>query len=117
MRIAVVGSRRYPDLEAVKRFVYSLPADTVIVTGGASGVDGEAEVAGAMMGFGLAVFYPDYDRFGRRAPLIRNKQIAESCDRMVAFWDGKSTGTAHVTAEARKLGKPVEIHTPGPRRI
>jgi len=37
MKIGVVGSRDYPDLEEVWNFVIALPDDTVIVSGGARG--------------------------------------------------------------------------------
>jgi hypothetical protein len=51
---------------------------------------------------------PDYARFGKSAPLERNKEIAAQCDRMVAVWDGQSRGTKHAIDQARKAGKAVE---------
>lgn len=50
MKIAIVGSRDYHDLAAVWRYVESLPEDTVIVSGGARGVDAAAEMAAKSRG-------------------------------------------------------------------
>lgn len=108
-RVAIVGSRKFPDLERVRAYVRSLPADTVIVSGGASGVDTEAEMEADMRGIAVVVYQPLYGSDGKRAPLIRNQRIVDDCDRLVAFWDGKSTGTQHAVGLARKAGKPVEV--------
>ena len=45
MRVAIVGSREYSDIDAIVEYVNSLPADTIVVTGGARGVDQIAEAA------------------------------------------------------------------------
>jgi hypothetical protein len=43
--VAVIGSRSFRDLASVRRLIADLPAGTVIVSGGAAGVDFEAERA------------------------------------------------------------------------
>jgi len=114
VRIAIVGSRNYPALDEVAEYVASLPPDTIVVSGGADGVDTAAYNAARAVGLETVTFVPNYARWpGRQAPLERNKLIAADCDRMVAFWDGKSTGTNHVMHCARALGKPVEVRGPG----
>jgi len=40
---------------------------------------------------------------------VRNYQIVDAAEQVVAFWDGKSRGTAHSLEYARKKGKPVRI--------
>lgn len=45
MKLAVVGSREGADLGHVEGFVLELPADVVLVSGGAEGVDSTAEAA------------------------------------------------------------------------
>ena len=60
-------------------------------------------------GIRLTEFLPDYRRFGRGAPLKRNESIAEYADCAIAFWDGKSSGTAHTVKLFEGLGKPVKI--------
>lgn len=108
-RVAIVGSRAFADRQAVRRYVWDLPRDTVVISGGAAGVDSVAEKAARDFGLACVVHAPDYDKHGKRAPLVRNKLIAKDCDRMVAFWDGKSTGTAHAINCAKELDKPVEV--------
>ena len=52
----------------------------------------------------------DWQRYGRGAGPIRNKQIVESADLVIAFWDGKSNGTRSALAHAERAGVPVEFH-------
>ena len=40
---------------------------------------------------------------------IRNRQMAQAGDILVAFWDGVSNGTAHMIQCMRTLGKPVVV--------
>jgi len=41
--VAIIGSRRRKDEEVIRAFVRSLPSDTIVVSGGAKGVDQWAE--------------------------------------------------------------------------
>lgn len=113
MKVAIVGSRRGISRSDVVAYVDSLPPGTIVVSGGASGVDSWAQEA-AVQQKRMAppeVIRPDYSNAvtPKLAPLYRNWEIARACDRMVAFWDGYSSGTAHAVACALSLGKPVEV--------
>lgn len=111
-RVAIVGSREYVGEEAVSRYVESLPIDTVVISGGARGVDTFAAVAAEARGMLVVVAKigrPMWARLGGSAGPCRNAVIAELCTRMVAFWDGSSSGTAHAIGCAKKLGKPVDV--------
>ena len=110
-RVAVVGSRDYPDLDAVRAFVHSLPQGTVVVSGGARGVDRTAADEARLCGLAVDIHMPDWGRDGRRAGLLRNASIVAACDRLVAFWAGASTGTAHTLSLARRAGRPCEVRT------
>lgn len=106
MKVAVIGSREL----YVADIGVHLPAGcTEIVSGGARGVDTCAENYARAMGLRLTVFLPDYDRFGRKAPLVRNREIVDYADRVVAFWDGESRGTYYVISYCRQVGKPCDI--------
>jgi len=110
-RIAVIGSRGFDDyvrLEAVLEPY--LPA--VLVSGGAQGADALAERLAEERGLTIDVIPADWQRYGRGAGPIRNKQIVESADLVIAFWDGKSRGTRSALAHADKVGVPVEVHHP-----
>ncbi len=110
MKLAVVGSRDFSDLSVVEKI---LTADvsriTEIVSGGARGVDTAAAAFADKRGLKLKVFLPDWDKFGRAAGPIRNKQIVQYCDEVIAFWDGKSPGTKSSLMMARELGKNTTV--------
>ena len=109
MKVAIVGSRDYPSLWEVWLYVTSLPADSVVVSGGAMGVDAHAEYAAKECGLGVEIYPAEWGLYGRFAGLIRNQTIVDAADRVVAFWDGKSKGTASTIAMAKRAGKDVEI--------
>lgn len=106
MKIAVIGSRTFKNWKLLESTLdrYSI---TQIISGGAKGADSLARRYAQEQSIELIEFLPDYSRFGRGAPLNRNIHIVESCDLVIAFWDGKSTGTAHSITQARKRGKTV----------
>ena len=107
--VAIVGSRGYQRLGDVEKYVQGLPEGTVVVSGGARGVDKAAEDAAMEAGLDVEVYLPDWDKYGRVAGFIRNKDIEENADRCVAFWDGKSKGTKNTVSLFEKAGKPVEV--------
>ena len=110
--IAIVGSREFPNPDLVCEFVSRLPAGTVVVSGGAGGVDGWAEVAAKECGLETLVFVPDWEHLGGRAGPIRNEQIVIHVGRVVAFWDGHSRGTLNTLVVARDASVPFEAFGP-----
>lgn len=117
MKIAIVGSRNYPDLEVVRQFVREQPTTTCIVSGGAKGVDRAAEDEARRRGLEVEIHFPDWDVHGKSAGFIRNRAIVESADEVVAFWDGTSRGTKHSIDLAHKAGKPVRVIQSEPEEI
>ena len=99
MKIAVIGSRGLN----VKNLEKYLPRDvTEIVSGGARGIDTCAREYALANGLKLTEFLPEYDKYGRGAPLKRNLQIIDYADEVLAFWDGQSHGTKYVIEQCRK---------------
>jgi len=87
-----------------------LPAGcSEIVSGGAAGVDAAARDAAKKLGLRFTCFLPDYERYGRSAPLERNKEIARYADGVLALWNFASRGTRHTLLQALARGKPVKI--------
>ena len=105
MRIAVVGSR---GIEAVDLDKYVRDCDE-IVSGGAVGVDSCAAEYAKRTDVRLTEFLPEYDRYGRAAPLVRNRKLVDYSDKIVAFWDGSSKGTLYLINYAEKVGKACEV--------
>lgn len=107
MRVAVIGSRTAPP-DAVDRIKAHIPLyATEIVSGGAQGIDTAAKDAAKQLGIPFREFLPDYAAYGKRAPLVRNDQIVDYADMVLAFWDGTSRGTKHVIIECLKRSKRV----------
>jgi hypothetical protein len=108
-KVAIVGSREYPHRDRVENYVNALPDGTTVVSGGAPGVDRWAEYAAAQRGLKVWVERADWDRYGRAAGPMRNALIVAGAERLVAFWDGSSRGTADTIRKARAAGIPVEV--------
>lgn len=106
MKLAIIGSRNCPpvDIEAHLKYI----PDT-IVSGGARGADTYAREFAKKHNLQLVEYLPEYDKYGRTAPLVRNKLIVENCDCVLALWDGTSRGTKFTLDYAQKLGKPIKI--------
>jgi hypothetical protein len=105
VRVAIVGSRDYPNLDEVRDYVDSLPIDTVIITGGARGVDKAAELAARARGMEVVIHGAEWNKHGKSAGMIRNTEIVNDCDKLVAFWDEQTPGTKNSISKAAKAGK------------
>jgi len=111
-KVAVIGSRGYSDYQHFTGWIkhYTANLNPCFVSGGcATGADNLIEMYAHDKGLPILIFYPDYNRHQRRAPLERNKLIIEAADVLIAFWDGKSTGTAHTIELAKKKGIQIRI--------
>ncbi len=116
MRVAIVGSRSI-EYDALQKKAYALlcrhiPQNaTEIVSGGAVGIDSLAELYARENGLPTTIFKPDYAKYGKRAPILRNDEIVRYAQYVLAFWDGDSHGTAYTVATCIKEGVPVKVIT------
>lgn len=110
-RVAIVGSRTWTDRDKVIEYVMGLPSNTIVVSGGARGVDRWAEQAARDRGLEVEVYRPDWTS-GRGAGMARNQIIVDRSDRVVAFWDGESRGTRDTILKTKRAGKPLKIINP-----
>ena len=106
MKIAIIGSRGIN----VRNLDSYIPKNCdEIVSGGAKGVDLCAAEFAKEKGIRLTEFLPDYKKYGRAAPIARNKLIVEYSDFVIAFWDGNSKGTASVIKLCEEIKRPCKI--------
>ncbi len=106
MKLAIIGSRSL----FIEKMEDYLPKNVVeIITGGAKGIDQCAKEYAISNNIKLVEFLPNYNKYGKVAPIIRNKQIVEYADMVLAFWDGSSKGTSFVIDYARQKGKEVLV--------
>lgn len=111
--IAIVGSREGINRVRVEEFVDRLnPHRTIVVSGGAKGVDSWAVARAKELGIRTRVFPAQWEKHGKQAGFIRNKLIVQHSQDVVAFWDGKSKGTEHTIEYAIEMRKPVAIFSP-----
>ena len=76
-----------------------------IASGGARGADSLGERYAIEHNLDLKIFPANWDKFGNAAGPIRNAEMAEYADYLVAFWDGKSRGTANMIQAMKNKGK------------
>lgn len=115
MIIAIIGSRDYPDSEFVDSFVTNLCAQYVkanasleIVSGGARGPDTIGVNRAKKFGLKTRVFKAEWNKWGRaNAGKIRNADIVNYAEAMIAFIHRESEGTMHAIGLAERKGIPI----------
>ena len=111
MKLIVAGSRSFEDFNYLSETIEA-NFDVVsleIVSGGARGTDRLGEEFSRKWGIPLHRFPAEWDKHGRSAGYIRNKEMADFGDALIAFWDGYSKGTGHMIDLATKAGLRVEV--------
>jgi len=110
MKLAVVGSRTFNDYTLLKNYIVENYQDIfTIVSGGAQGADKLAERYAKEYDLNIEVHIPEWSLYGKKAGAIRNKDIVDNCNQVLAFWDGISKGTEITIKMAEKANKPVKI--------
>ena len=106
MKLLIAGSRSITDFDLSPY----IPADTaLIISGGAIGVDTLAEKYADRHKISKLILRPDYRRYGRGAPLRRNRQAVELADSVLIVWDGCSQGSDYTRKYAEELKKPIRL--------
>lgn len=94
MIVAVVGSRECGHL-CENDIINQIPKDcTEIISGGAKGVDDLAKKVAEILDIPCHEIVPEYKKYGKGAPLVRNEEIVKYADFVLVFWNLKSKGTA-----------------------
>jgi hypothetical protein len=115
-KVIVAGGRDFNDYALAEKVLHQavdrLQAngyEMVIVSGMARGADRIGREYGHHFHVQVDEFPADWDTHGKRAGYLRNEQMANHADGLIAFWDGKSRGTMHMIETMKKLGKPIRI--------
>ena len=106
MKILIVGSRGIKDFDLEGCVP---PRAELIISGGANGVDTLAEKYADKHKLSKLILRPQYDKYGRAAPLKRNEIMVDIADEVLVIWDGVSRGTRYTAEYAKKMGKSVSI--------
>lgn len=104
MRTIVAGSRTVTEYNLVASAIAEAPwSISAIISGGAKGVDELGEAYAYLHEIPLEVFNAEWGKHGRGAGHIRNREMAENADALIAIWDGESRGTANMIETAKRL--------------
>lgn len=111
MKIAIIGSRECSNIDFVGNLeaVLNVSKDDTIISGGAKGIDTLAANYAKENNLNLIEFLPDYKKNGRAATFIRNREIVDNSNVVVAFWNGNSKGTKYTLDYARKKNKRIIV--------
>jgi len=112
VKVIIAGSRS-ATAASVRRALEVCPWTeriTVVVSGAAAGADQEGEIWAGERGLPVEQYPADWKSLGRRAGPLRNQQMAENADGLIAVWNGQSRGTKSMIDIANKRGLQVFVY-------
>ncbi len=113
MRTIIAGSRTITDYAVVVEAVRASEiVPSVVLSGAARGVDVLGERWAADHRITLERYPAEWHIWGKAAGAIRNKQMAEKADALIAVWDGESPGTRDMIHKALTARLIVYVHRP-----
>lgn len=114
MKVIIAGSRDQHSMPVVFKAIKASGFDiTRVICGGAHGVDEIGKTWANWNKIPVEIFYADWNLYGKAAGPIRNREMAEYADALIAIWDGKSKGTDNMIKEMQKLNKPCFVYIYG----
>ena len=106
MKVIIAGGRDFNNYDLLTQTMNELNIIiSEVVCGDARGADTLGAVWASANEIPVKHYPVDWDTYGRSAGIIRNKQMAEYADFLVAFWDGKSHGTKNMIDTMQQMDK------------
>ncbi len=106
MKLLIAGSRSITDFDLAPY----IPEDvTEIISGGADGIDTLAEKYADEHRISKHIILPEYSKYGKAAPILRNRVMVDLADAILVIWDGKSRGTRSTVNYAKEKGKNLTV--------
>lgn len=110
MKTIIAGSRTIIDYNKVLTAIIKSDINiTEVVSGSAKGVDELGEKYAKSKNIPLKIFKADWNKFGKSAGMIRNAEMANYANALIAIWDGKSVGTKNMIELAHKRNLKVFV--------
>ena len=113
MKVIIAGGRDFDNYKLLKNscdLILSDYADNLeIISGKSKGADKIGEDYAKHRNYPIKEFPANWKLYSKSAGPIRNGEMADYADMLIAFWDGKSRGTADMIAQATKKGLIVKI--------
>lgn len=111
MKVIIAGSREITDYAIVERAIRESGFQvTEVVSGTARGVDRLGERWARENVIPIKTFPAYWQTYGQKAGFLRNAQMAEYGEALIAVWDGKSLGTTNMICLARAKGLEVFVY-------
>ncbi len=88
-----------------------------VLTGGARGVDQLANLIAVKAQQPTEVMQANWDKHGRAAGYLRNEEMAQRAEMLLALWDGSSPGTKHMIDLAHEYDLIIRVVTRVPKPI
>lgn len=113
MKTIIAGSRTCSNKQSLISAIEACGwTPTVVISGGARGADQLGEAWAKENHIPCETYLAEWDKLGRSAGYIRNATMADKAEALIALWDGKSPGTAHMIRLANQRGLRVHVHIP-----
>lgn len=110
--VIIAGTRTFEDYDILcehcNRF-FSNKKPTAIICGEARGADTLGKRYAEEHGIPVMSFPADWNKYKKAAGYIRNQEMAQHADALVAFWDGQSRGTKNMIEIAKKMNLPRRV--------
>ena len=114
-KIIIAGGRDFMDYNLLKEKSNKILQEKrvshkiVIISGCARGADTLGLRYASENAFDVEEYPANWDKYGKKAGYIRNVEMAENADALIAFWDGKSKGTKHMIDIATERNLPIRV--------
>lgn len=105
IKLIIAGGRDYHLSDTDREYLNKIHEQHTVVevvSGGCLGVDRDGEEWAAAKGIPVKCFNPQWEKHGKSAGPIRNRQMAQYADAVMLFPGGR--GTANMRKEAEKAG-------------
>jgi hypothetical protein len=112
IKVIIAGGREFDDYKLLCDkcdTILSNQRNVEIVCGMARGADLLGKKYAESRGYPVKEFPAEWDKLGKSAGIVRNIQMRDYADALICFWDGKSTGTAHMIKAAEAKGMKIRI--------
>ena len=114
-KIIIAGGRDFMDYNLLKEKTNKILQEKkvthkiVIISGCARGADTLGLRYASENAFDVEEYPANWDKYGKKAGYMRNVEMAENADALIAFWDGKSKGTKHMIDIATERNLPTRV--------
>ena len=114
-KIIIAGGRDFMDYNLLKEKANKILQEKkvihkiVIISGCARGADTLGLRYASENTFDVEEYPADWDKYGKKAGYLRNVEMAENANALIAFWDGKSKGTKHMIDIATERNLPIRV--------